>query len=108
VHHAEDQGVCSYSQRQRDNHYRRKTGVPADYPGAVAEVSKTLFENRETSSIPAFLLRLIHAAELHQCHTTRLCRAHTATEIVLDVHLKVAVEFFCQITFEPLFIRQVA
>src|ERR1700676_795362 len=60
---------------------------------------------------PAFsnhFLRLLDAAQLHECLPPRFCGAHTRTQVVLNVHLEMALHLRGELALPPFSTKEFA
>jgi hypothetical protein len=92
VHDGEQRGVDADSERQSDDNYQGKAGRLAQLAQREAEVLHEIFEPRQRVTLAHGLLRLLHAAKADERLTASLFGSHPGAQIVLDVHLKMALQ----------------
>jgi hypothetical protein len=95
-----DRGVCPDPERQRDQGNRRESRAAPEQPSAVPKILNHVVDDADAARIPAFLLRLLDAAEPAQRRAARLIRRHAAGdirlglpgEVILDLVVEIAVD----------------
>ncbi len=75
---------------------------------AIADIPEQRFEPRNAAAVAIALFRLLQAAELDERLATRFFGSHPAPEIVLDMHLDMALELLGQLAVLSPFVNQAA
>src|SRR5271167_715786 len=93
LENAEDGGVGSNAEGERENDDEREAGIFAkDAPG-VAKVAQQSFDRGQAFAIAPGLLGLFEAAEFDQGLAAGFNRRHSGPKVVFDVKLEMAFHF---------------
>jgi hypothetical protein len=74
----------------------------------MANVLKQRIDPRKASLVPAGFLRGFNCAQLEDCLTARFFRGHSRSDIVVDMHQKVALDLGFKVSVLALLAEQVA
>jgi hypothetical protein len=75
-------------------------------PCTYANVLQERFKNRKAKAVTVEFFGLFEAAEFKERLAARFLRAHAGVQVVSDVHLEMALQFFGQLPFAPIFAKK--
>jgi hypothetical protein len=100
VHHAEDGGVRSNAESERENRHGGEARIALKLPQAVTEVLQEIFEVIDLAHVTALLFDLVFAAQLAQGGVARFLRGHSHGGLFLHQFLKVKAKFVGKLTLD--------
>src|SRR6516225_6354620 len=89
VDHAEDGGIGSDAERQRDHGHSREAGIAAQLPQTVANILQEALDIVHPAHVAALLLEVFHSAHFAQGRVTGFLRRRTPCDLLLNQFLKV-------------------
>src|SRR5262249_41009888 len=101
VDDAEDGGVGADAESERENRGERESGAGAKHSRTKADILDQMLNDRKTAAIAVQLLRLLEPAQVDQRVSARLLRCHAGADVVIDVHLQMAVELHPHLALVP-------
>ena len=90
VYETEDRGVGADAYRQRQHRHHREAGIFQEHPTSKSQVLEQGFKKGKPALGPIVFLSLFNAPQLHERLPPRFGSAHARAQIVLDVHLEMA------------------
>jgi hypothetical protein len=108
IDHGKNCGVCTDAQGQREDGDDGKTGIPAKLAEAVAEVLGEFVDDADAPGVAALFFNLLNAAQFDERLAARICGRHPGAEVILNVHLEMALKLLGHLALVPLPAEQVA
>src|SRR6266498_5425895 len=108
VDDAEDRGVRSDAEREREHGHDGKAGILAQHSCAISNVLPQRFQHRKASLISVSFLYGLNSSQFDHRLLARLFRRHAHAKIVFDVQLKMALDLLIKFPVLALLVEQAA
>jgi len=108
VDDAEDRGVRSDAEREREHGHDGKAGILAQHSCAISNVLPQRFQHRKASLISVSFLCGLNSSQFDHRLAARLFRRHAHAKIIFDVKLKMALDLLIKFPVLALLVEQAA
>src|SRR5882757_3173084 len=101
IHECKDGHTRTHPKRKHQNRRAGEARIFAELSYGEADVEKQVFQERDSPAFTICLCGRFDTTQLEDCIPPRLLRGHACTQVVIDMHLQMAIELIGNLSLSP-------